>query len=457
VTKLAEAPHQVSLDEIRTFDGDAQKLVEQYHAAGWSSRRSSKGHVIAYSPDGKASTSISRDSLRGRSGRNAAAPLKKWLRDQEAKKAAKGAAFGIADIDEATKPIEERFSGEVPVRIVRELAGNPQLVAYIEALEAKGIKPFDHRLSVGGVSEDVTQWFVADLVTHEIIIHSSAITLDRAYEIARESEMLPPLADKDETVKMFECDQCQERFENTSHLEFHRKRIHDGFSCKDCDHEPFTSGNSLAKHREEVHGVLRKGTIAKAVKERRWCEDCRQVFDTPNGLAGHLGRMHRSDAGSLPEQVLALLTDNGGTFSVSQARAQLPDQSASRISQAFGALVHQGRAVRVGRGEYGLPTGRDVTVTSPGQAVTPDRDTGGDVTGTSPVTALTNLLVDLPDGDTAVDMIAKIRAVVTPPLITQLREVTAERDRLVHDNELLTKELGDLKARFDLLKEALGA
>lgn len=473
-TDLADdlTQHQVDLDEIRTFDNDAQDLVRQYHAAGWTSRRSTKGHVIAYAPDGVTSASISRDSLRGRSGRNAAAPLKKWLRDQEEKKAAsKGAAFGITDIDEATKPIEERFGSEVPPRIAQQLRGARRLIEYVESLESKGINPFDHRLAIGGVRENTARWYVADTVTQQIIIHSEGVTLDEAYDDARESGMLPPVSEADE-MKMFQCPDCDERYATQNQLTFHRQRIHDGYTCPECQ-APFSNGSGLAAHREKEHDVWRKSTIKAAKEADRWCAECKKAFRTRPSYLSHRGRAHPS--GELGErtrpQMVAEYLAEQGSATVQQIAAAL-EWTPKITGPVLARMAIDGRVVRVDKGTYRLPG--DVTVTSPDvpperadvapvvPAVTPSRDTeGGDVPGdvpvSSPVSPLTDLLTSLPDGDTAVDMVAKIRAVVTPPLVAQLREVSAERDRLVHENELLSKELGDLQARFELLKEALGA
>lgn len=485
MTALAERL-QVSLDDIVTFDDDAKKLVEQYHAAGWTSRRSSRGHVIAYSPDGQASASISRDSLRGRSGRNAAAPLKKWLRDQE-KNVGKGAAFGIDNLTEATLPIEDKFGrGDMPVRITRALAKDTGFQRYVEALEAKGIDPYNRRLMLTGVREDMERWFVLDLVAQRVITHSPTITADEAYEHARDAGHIPALdteAETDDDVKMFECPEpgCGKRYASTQHLAFHRKRKHEGFPCPECG-EVFLSGNSQAKHREVKHGVLRKGTIARAAAEGRWCETCEKVFDSPVALRGHNSRKHPlvdadGESTTRADQILAALREAGEPLSVEQL-AEAVGAPKKVLGPALARALSRDKVARVRTGVYQLVSGDD-TVTSPGhgvasggplpvatRAVGGARDTGGDgdVTVSSPVTPLTDLLMELPDGDTAVDMVAQIRAVVTPPLVAHLRQLAAERDQLVADRDRLAEqnaamaaELGECKARLDLLKEALGA
>jgi hypothetical protein len=461
----ALADKQVSLDEIRTFDNDAQDLVQQYHEAGWTSRRSSKGHVIAYAPDGKTSASISRDSLRGRSGRNAAAPLKKWLRDQQT---TKGAAFGITDLDEATAPIEARFGGEVPVRITQQVQSDPRLIEYLTSLADQGIDPFAERIAIGGgkAADGTSLWYAVDVVAAKMIIHSPDLTFSQACEHAREQGMLPAESTEAD-VKVYRCSEpgCGKEYPNAQQMDFHRRRIHDGYPCPDCDHAHFGSGSALAAHREKEHGVLRKHTIAKAQDQGRWCSECAKAFDSPGAYRSHLGRVHTPAEGTRPEQVLAAMATIGGTVSVDALIEHL-GWKRNLLASPLKRLSDTGQLVRVAKAQYRLPDEvtvthtepRDVPVTSP--PVTPARDTEDDtrdVPGTSPVSDLTNLLVELPDGDSAVEMIAKIRAVVTPPLLAQLREVTAERDRLAHDLDIMTKERDDMKARVQLLNEAFRA
>lgn len=66
--------------EMRDFDKEARALVHDFHDAGWRSHMSNRRHAIMLAPDGKTTANISRNSLRGRSGRNARAALKNWQR-----------------------------------------------------------------------------------------------------------------------------------------------------------------------------------------------------------------------------------------------------------------------------------------------------------------------------------------------------------------------------------------
>lgn len=65
--------------DLLGFDREARALIAEMQSYGWRGRISSKGHALLYSPDGKASGSVTRASLRGRSGRNARRHLNRWL------------------------------------------------------------------------------------------------------------------------------------------------------------------------------------------------------------------------------------------------------------------------------------------------------------------------------------------------------------------------------------------
>lgn len=60
------------------FDDFAKALVRRAITAGWLARRSSKGHMLLYAPDGKMTTSISRDMSAPRVRKNAENPIRAW-------------------------------------------------------------------------------------------------------------------------------------------------------------------------------------------------------------------------------------------------------------------------------------------------------------------------------------------------------------------------------------------
>lgn len=60
------------------FDQRATELVLEAMAAGWTGYISGRSHAILYAPDGRGTISVTRDSKRGRSGRNARAAFERW-------------------------------------------------------------------------------------------------------------------------------------------------------------------------------------------------------------------------------------------------------------------------------------------------------------------------------------------------------------------------------------------
>lgn len=54
------------------------QLALEMQQAGWVPRVTKAGHVIMYAPDGETTMTLSRDSLRGRSGRNMKATFERW-------------------------------------------------------------------------------------------------------------------------------------------------------------------------------------------------------------------------------------------------------------------------------------------------------------------------------------------------------------------------------------------
>ena len=64
------------------FDADARKIIRRALDYGWKARRSRKGHMLLYAPDGLATTSISRDMSAPRVRRNALRPIETWKAQQ---------------------------------------------------------------------------------------------------------------------------------------------------------------------------------------------------------------------------------------------------------------------------------------------------------------------------------------------------------------------------------------
>lgn len=70
--------------DLRNFDNYALGLVMEMQESGWRGYVTRRGHAFLYAPDGVTTAAVARDSLRGRSGRNARAAFDRWKRAQEA-------------------------------------------------------------------------------------------------------------------------------------------------------------------------------------------------------------------------------------------------------------------------------------------------------------------------------------------------------------------------------------
>jgi DNA-directed RNA polymerase subunit RPC12/RpoP len=68
--------------DLLLFDKESTALVMEMTSAGWTGRLSSGQHAIMLAPDGETTASVTRSSLRGRSGRNARSVFTRWQRQQ---------------------------------------------------------------------------------------------------------------------------------------------------------------------------------------------------------------------------------------------------------------------------------------------------------------------------------------------------------------------------------------
>lgn len=487
MTVFAVGEEQVTPDQLKAFDNDALKLVAEYHLAGWRSHMTNQGHVFLKAPDGSETASVTRDSLRGRSGRNAAAPLKRWRRrlaaEVEAKETARrkaaGASFGVAD----KQMREDDYGHDIPPRVRTAIQDHPDVKTYLAEngkrkvfyAEAKEI------LYVGvdlGADRPWERWTFVDRSINTLIAHGPGYTRAEALRELRAEGHLRP-ATEEELMAEAEgttCPECGFEAKNAGSLNMHIKIKHTGFICPECGKNTGHAGRSLAAHRQDEHGITPAFAEKKMAQAKRanTCPECGEGFLTPQSLGQHRRNAHDRD---VTGEVLALAESLGRPLH----RTDLVEHLSLGLHTATSTLVRlakKGLLARTERGLYTLPSDEhpaaqpddDLTVTSPD--VTPERDSeieddagyDEDVLGTSldvmpgpDVENVVQVLGALPDGNTAVEMIAQIRAVVTPPLMAQLREVTADRDRLAHENTLLTKQVEEQQARLDLLKEALGA
>ncbi len=73
---------RTSSHRLVRFDQHARDLVNEMVDAGWSLRITKKGEAFLKAPDGSTTTTVSRSSLRGRSGANARAFFERWKKGQ---------------------------------------------------------------------------------------------------------------------------------------------------------------------------------------------------------------------------------------------------------------------------------------------------------------------------------------------------------------------------------------
>lgn len=461
MTALAETLEQVSPDQIKHFDHEASQLIADYHLAGWRSHLTSGGHVFLKAPDGSETTSVSRESLRGRSGRNAAAPLKRWRRRMEAEQREReaaarkgaGASFGISDVDRARA---EDFG--VPPRVAAQIRKHPAVEPYIRANSAR-LNPENvvDAMYIGvdlEASKPWEMWTLVDVTAGVLIAHGPGYTRHEALKMLRDEGKLPPATEEELVMQAVDnkCPECGFQATNTSGLRMHVRSKHTGYVCPECGKKTGYSGRGLATHRQAEHGITSTNhlKVVERTKRANQCPECGEGCMSPQGLAAHRRVRHIRDVRA---EVFALVTSLGRPV----RRQDLLEHLGITLSASTSLLVRmRGEGVLVGtgkRGMYELATGTtgDVPVTSPD--VTPDGDTetDRDVPMTSRVVPVDDM--PAPDEITAVDMVAKLRAIVAPALLAENAALRAERDQLVHDNELLSKELDDSRTLLGMLNE----
>lgn len=470
MTALAEELEQVTPDQIKHFDHDAIHLVAQYHFAGWRSHMTSNGHVFLKAPDGTETASVSRESLRGRSGRNAAAPLKRWRRrieqerrDKEAAERKRaGAAFGITDMTtaKANDPL-----ASVPPRVAKAIRESAEVIAYIgdnyqRFTEDNVSEALYISVEGDGPRPAWEMWCVVDVEKNVLVAHGPGYTRAEALKMLRDEGRLPP-ASGEELMAEIEgttCPQCGHEAKTNGGLLLHLKSQHTGFHCPECGVQTGFSGRGLAWHRETEHGVLqpRKAKAREALLAANACSDCDERFESPQGLAAHERRVHGRDVRGKALSLIKSLDRPARTQDIIDGLKVTETAAKSTLSR----LTRGGDIVRVAHGLYTVP-GKDVTVTSPD--VTPDGDseTGSDdVTVTSPDVPATPAVVpaalDDLDATDAAAVVAKIRAAVAPAMVAQLHEMAKERDAAIEERDMFKRQAEELRTQLALVREQLG-
>jgi hypothetical protein len=375
--------------DLKTFDRDAKKLITLMQLAGWRGYRSNKGHAIMHAPDGVATLSISRDSLRGRSGANAKAGFRKWVTDNpEANPAVaamlankdrpqpKSTAFGVipeppAYWDETTSPY--------PAELMHELMRNHQVRDFLR--DHKGVSEVDVLYAwdeEAKRAKDPHQWAVFDVTGSVPVLVGYGKGTTEAESWEKLHEARPQMFAPTEQVEAAE--------------------------------------------------AAEQGSVD--VQQFR-CNECGKTFETAAAVNGHQNLAHSRVAAVLKCEVCGREIKGAGPFSRHKTK---------HIRDAEAALI--GAVPKVAK----TKAKADVTVAP--QAVTDDHRI---LTGSGDV--LIDHLEQLPEGADAEQMIAAVRAIVAAPLVAEIRALRAKVVEQADELATLTKSNGELEAKMSVVME----
>lgn len=420
-------PTRLTVDDLRTFDSDATKLVMEMQSYGWTGYMTNRGHAFMLAPDGSTTASVTRDSLRGRSGRNARAQLTRWQRAQrQAAEQAPGSSFGTVQFgDPGVPPWGDR---RLPTATMLEIRRSEQMAAYMRehgedpARDLRFVAPAD-------LEQRPRAWagFDARLKGQPLLIaRGSAMPEDEAWQLlyALNEDLRAPEHDsttfdthtpEDQAMKVFVCKDCSDQFDSLGSLGAHVQTQHGGGRTWTCEHEgcgkTFGTAGGLNLHRNGAHPSEVTCTY----------EGCDYTTTNKGALARHRVSVH------------GLLTK----------KAQREKDLAGEVTITHVEPREPVEQVQVLVGTPGTDTGDSVTVTS---SPAPD-EPSGDV--------LMDYLLSSPSGEDAEDLVARVRAVVSAPIVTELRRVREENALLREQNEKLNRDNGDLEAKLSMLREAL--
>lgn len=227
--------------ELKHFDSDATMLVLRMQAAGWTGYMTKTGHAFLRAPDGVSTASVSRDSLRGRSGKNAQAVFTRWQREQEQARAAaqERNAFGITagELEYAQDEHGLPTVGDepVPAALLAEMRRSAPLrewvMSYPNSREALANMTFMLPAMEGPLS-----WVAFDhsAIPPVLIAHGSECDVDAAWLQLQEQK--PSLfgasqtdsSDGGQDMKVYHCGEegCSRQFDTAGGLNLHRATKH---------------------------------------------------------------------------------------------------------------------------------------------------------------------------------------------------------------------------------------
>jgi hypothetical protein len=429
----AEAAHthtRLTIEELRNFDADATKLILEMQIAGWTGYITNRGHAFMLAPDGTTTASVTRDSLRGRSGRNARAQLTRWVRTQREAEEARTApsSFGPVRFDEPGMPLRRDGERALPVATLAEMRrhdgfrkfmddnrwrseAGQSYVAFVLPLE-DGDNPrswaaFDiakkHRpvlVAMGSQMDEALAWEKVYDQNSDILVRTTPDT-----HITEGQDM-----------KVFVCKTCAEQFEVLTDLASHVNNTHPNKSwqCDQCDKPPFNTAGGLNLHKSASHPV----TVA--------CPECGRDCMGAGALGVHRRKAHGVLKKSERDKAARVAAANEGV-TVTHTEPHEP-------------VVHEPILVR----------------TSIVPSVTDDTDT---VTSPSPIEPTGDVLMDYllasPEGEDAEDLVARMRALLAAPIVAELRRLREDNRMLVEQNDKLSHDNGDLEAKLSIMREAL--
>ncbi len=418
--------------DLRTFDGESTALIFEAQQHGWRGHVSTRGHVLLRAPDGVTTMSISRDSLRGRSGRNMRAEFDRWRRKQRQElvekvsaKADEFRAMTVRDAFGLTRRDRERAGEDdyQPPALLDELREDEALAAwYAEHKHSEKRR----KQTLWWVDEkNPRRWFAIDTYTVPpvLISHGSRITTDEVWAIALEEK--PGLFGQDEQttaaggadVKAYRCSACGETFEDKAQMTSHSVAAHrEPIPCPHCERTYKTRG-ALNLHITTGH----TGPVT--------CPECGKVCKNQSGFGRHFS-VHKKAAAEAEAEALQAEADALGVA---------PDTSQPAAAEVLDELVDAGPPEVVDEPPAGVAGGGASGVSSP-------EPPSGDV--------LLDYLEVVPQGEDAEQIVASLRALVAAPLVAEIRRLNAEVSRLVEENEKLQTQAGDWEARWALIREA---
>lgn len=418
---------ELTAADVKTFDDDAKKLLAMMTMAKWRGYLSSQNHAIMHAPDGVSTIAVSRDSLRGRSGRNAKADFERWLKGQvdeitdhmEAVERLEHSPFG--DLTQAlTHPRVEKggwgWRDGAPIGLRTDAA--VEIKRNQEVCEWMNSRTREQRKDEGALLYDAKaplSWAVFDTRGWPSLVgHGSGTTAEEAYAnfLTLDPDAFPgqrPELTPEESTNvatMYECPDCGQTWDNRHAVAAHRAGAHSTkvWTCEVCGRE-FKSAGTIALHT---------GTHNKAP-----CPECGDAV-VPHFLTRHLAKHENARAKAEGKGPVVQTEPRGNARP--RTLCAICGEAVSQKAMVAHLATHTAQA--------------PATVSQAPATVSPD--------------------ITLTSGDSG-DVLAKIRAIVAEPLVAQNLALEARVAELEAQNQRLVAEREDAKARIALILEAVQA